>query len=125
MPVRPYRNPKRSPNWQARGTVKIWKDGKAVTVQVEESTGTADLEEAQGIIDQIVQRVKAQNINNQAPAPTFNDLAVEYIEAGKSTRFLEPILAVFEDWPADAISDEVIWREGRRVPGATNCSGRC
>lgn len=115
MPVKPYRNLKKSPKWYARGTVKVWKDGEPVKISVDESTGTDCEIEAQGICDQITARVKQQNINN-APIPvTFNELAVEYIEAGKSDRFLEPVLKVFEDWQADQITDEVIDRTGREA----------
>ena len=99
MPLRLWRRKDgRSGNWYVMGTVSVWRDGRKRSVTIKpESTGTADKDEAAGILTQIASRYQRGNIENRDAPPTVADLINAYLDAGKSDRYLLPIVRALGD----------------------------
>jgi integrase len=106
----------RSPYWYVRGTVTVWRDGRKCTESIkQESTGTADREEAEAILTQVAGRYQRGNIENREAPPVFSDLVDSYLDAGKSDRYLVPVMRAFGDFEVSQLTQARIDAEGRKA----------
>lgn len=117
MPLRLWRRTDgRSGNWYVMGTVAVWRDGRKRSVTIKpESTGTADKDEAGAILIQISARYQRGNIENRDAPPTVADLVNAYLDAGKSERYLVPIIRLLGDMEATALTQALVDAEGRKA----------
>lgn len=109
----------RSPYWYVRGTVTVWRDGRKCTESIkQESTGTADRAEAEAILTHVAARYQRGNIENREAPPLFSDLVNSYLDAGKSDRYLLPVVKALGDLEVNQITQARIDAEGRKAyPG--------
>ena len=109
----------RSPFYYVRGTVTVWRDGRKCTESIkQESTGTADRDEAEAILTQVAARYQRGNIENRDAPPTFGELVVSYVHAGKSDRYLLPVTRALADLEIHQLTQAKIDAEGRKAyPG--------
>jgi integrase len=110
----------RSSNWYVVGTVTVWRDGRKRSLRINpESTGTSDRAEAGAILAQVAGRYQRGNIENRDAPPTVSDLVHAYLDAGKSARYLTPIVNAIGPLEVGELTQELIDREGRKAyPGA-------
>lgn len=106
----------RSPYFYVRGTVTVWRDGRKCSETIkQESTGTADRAEAEAILTQVAARYQRGNIENRDAPATFSDLVNSYLDAGKSDRYLVPIVRALGDLEVPQLSQAKIDAEGRKA----------
>ena len=106
----------RSPYWYVRGTVTVWRDGRKCSESIkQESCGTADRAEAEAILTQVAARYQRGNIENRDAPATFSDLVNSYLDAGKSDRYLLPIVRALGDLEVHQLSQARIDAEGRKA----------
>lgn len=106
----------RSPYFYVRGTVTVWRDGRKCTEAIkQESTGTADRAEAEAILTQVAARYQRGNIENREAPPLFSDLVNSYLDAGKSDRYLVPVVRALGDLEVNQITQARIDAEGRKA----------
>ncbi len=120
MPLKLYRNLKKSPNWYIRGSVSVWRDGQRHSVKAGEiSTGASCEHEAQAILEQHATRLREESLNNRPPEPSFDELAYDYLQAGGEARFLKRILDRIAAKTPSELDQKTIDSEGRKAyPGA-------
>ena len=117
MPLRLWRrDDRRSSNWYVMGTVAVWRDGRKTIVKIkQQSTRTPDRHEAEAILHQIEASYRKSNIENRDPPKTFAHLVHAYLDAGKSERFLIPVVRALGDMTPDQLTQALVDREGRRA----------
>lgn len=117
MPLRLWRRTDgRSGNWYVMGTVPVWRDGRRRSVSIKpQSTGTADRVEAEAILLQVAGRYQRGNIENRDAPPTVADLVNAYLDAGKSDRYLIPIIRALGDREIPELTQALIDAEGRKA----------
>lgn len=108
------RRPK-SPFWIIRGTVTVWRQGRAVSESIERSTRTDCRREAEGILQQFQASIAQQNITGQAPEMTFGEAAAAYLKRGGDHRFLTRILDEYENRPLSALTQERLDEDGLKL----------
>jgi integrase len=113
-----YRRP-RDKVWKIRGSVR--------GVRYEESTGYADKEAAQQILNARAAELDKRHIEaavlGRAPAPMFAQAVVDYLRDGKPQRFIEPLLDLFGETPIDRITQEAVDAAARRLhPNASGAT---
>jgi integrase len=110
------RSDDRSGNWYIRGTVTTWRDGRKRSVAIKQkSTRTSDRGEAESILTQVASRYQRGNIENRDAPPTFSDLVNSYLDAGKSDRYLIPVVRALGDLEIPEITQARIDAEGRKA----------
>jgi integrase len=98
------------------GTVVVWRDGKKRTVRIDQrSTGTSDRHEAEAIRTQVEASFQRGNIENRDAPSTFSQLVASYLDAGKSDRYLAPIVRAMGDLEVHELTQITIDREGKRA----------
>jgi len=106
----------RSGNWYVIGSVPVWRDGRVRQVRLKQtSTRTTDKVEAEAVLLQIAQRYQRGNIENRDAPPTVGDLINAYLDAGKSDRYLLPILRALGDLEVPALTQAKIDETGRKA----------
>jgi integrase len=120
MPLRLWRRTDdRSGNWYIIGTVPVWRDGKLRLESFKQtSTRTADRAEAEGILLQVAVSYQRGNVENRDTPKTVGDLVNAYLDAGKSERYLIPVIKALGNLEAGRLTQQLIDREGRKAyPG--------
>lgn len=114
MPIKLWRRPDAvRGNWYVTGHVIVWRDGKKRKVTVKrQSTGTSDKDEAEAIRLQIETQYRRENFDNREAPATVADLAVAYIEGGRQTRFLKPIIERLGHYEVEELSQGLVDKEG-------------
>jgi integrase len=109
----------RSSNYYVRGTYVVWRNGRRRSKQFQpKSTGTGDREEAEAILRQLADKVQRGNVENRDAPPIFSDLVNSYLDAGKSDRYLEPIINGIGDLELHDLTQAKVDSEGRKAyPG--------
>lgn len=120
MPLRLWRRTDdRSGNWYVIGTVPVWRDGQLRLERFKQtSTRTADRGEAEAILMQLSAAYQRGNVENRDTPKTVGDLVNAYLDAGKSERYLIPVIHGLGNFEAHALTQQLIDREGRKAyPG--------
>ena len=109
----------RSSNYYIRGTYIVWRNGRKRSKPIKpQSTGTTDREEAEAILRQLADKVQRGNVENRDAPPVFSDLVTSYLHAGKSDRYLEPIIEGLGDLELHDLTQAKVDAEGRKAyPG--------
>lgn len=109
----------RSSKWYIIGTVPVWRDGQLRLERFKQtSTRTADRAEAEGILLQLAAKYQRGNVENRDTPATVGDLVNAYLDAGKSERYLIPIIHALGNLEAGRLTQQLIDREGRKAyPG--------
>jgi integrase/recombinase XerD len=95
VPLKLKKYPKRSPNWYLRGTV--------AGILICESTGTTDRAQAEAFrIRRERETWERGALGREAPA-SFADAVNAYLDHGKSSRFIVPLLDHFKEKPLNEI----------------------
>lgn len=117
MPLRLWRRTdERSGNWYIIGSVPVWRDGKLRLEQFKQtSTRTADRGEAEGILLQLAAKYQRGNVENRDTPATVGDLVNAYLDAGKSERYLIPVIRLLGNLEAGQLTQQLIDREGRKA----------
>jgi integrase len=101
-----------TPYWVVRGSVR----GR----RVEESTGTSDRRLAEEIRANRESEIHREHVYGRSATKTFAHAAAGYLEAGKSTRFLLPIIDALTTTPLAKVDLACIERVGSQLyPGAS------
>lgn len=116
----------RSPNWYVMGTVTVWRNGRKRQLTIKpQSTRTSDRAEAEAILLQVASRYQRGNIENRDAPQTFGDLVNTYLDAGKSDRYLVPILRALADLEVPELTQAKIDAEARKAyPNASSATIR-
>lgn len=109
----------RSPHYYVRGTYIVWRDGRRQSRPFQpQSTGTSDYEEAEAIRRQLADKVQRGNVENRDAPPVFGELVNSYLDAGKSSRYLEPVIKAIGPLEIHDLTQAKIDAEGRKAyPG--------
>jgi integrase len=117
MPLRLWRRSDgRSGNWYVMGTVPKWRDGRLCQVSIKpKSTRTPDKVEAEAILLQIAGKYQRGNIENRDTPALVADLINSYLDAGKSDRYMVPVIRALGDLEVATLTQAKIDEEGRKA----------
>lgn len=108
-----------SENWYVRGTIKVWRDGDLVTLTVDQSTGTPDQAQAEGIRDRLAADARKENLTGETRVALFGEWVDRYIEDTGQERFLLKILDFYETTPENEVTPARVLEDGHKAyPGA-------
>lgn len=106
----------RSDNWYICGTVTVWRDGTMRTIRFKQkSTRTTSRAEAEAILTHVAARYQRANIENREAPALFSDLINSYLDAGKSERYLTPVVRALGDLEVHDLTQARIDGEGRKA----------
>lgn len=94
--------------WYVKGSVTVWRNGRAISKQIRKSTKSRDKRQADAIKRQIEGAVAEQNITGREPALTFNQAADRYVMNGGEARFLARPREAFGRLRIDEINQEML-----------------
>ena len=94
--------------WYVKGSVTVWRNGRAVSKEVRRSTKTKDRKQADAIRRQIEGSVAEQNVTGREPAISFNQAADRYVRNGGEERFLLKPRMAFGRLRIDEITQQMI-----------------
>lgn len=116
MPLKLYKNEKRSPNYRIRGS--------HFRVRVDESADTADYNEARKKLKAIKDKIECGAFSVQKPVgPTFLTAVQLYVRETKNERFIMPLVNHFRDKPLAEITAQDIMRASHELyPNASNAT---
>lgn len=114
MPLILTRRP-RSPYWNIRGTIR--------GIRITESTGVSEKRFAEEIRAKRESEILAQSIDGRRATTMFAEAALSYLRAGKSKRFLEPIMTYFGSTSLARVDQDTIDAGARKLfPNASNAT---
>ena len=116
MPLKLYKNEKRSPNYRIRGTHH--------RVHVDKSADTSDYAEARKKLKAIKEEIECGAFSPKGiNGPTFVDAVHLYMQEKKTQRFLYPLVEYFQKKPLSEITAQDIMRASHDIyPNASNAT---